>query len=77
MYEDIDICKKKKRFSNFTALISVGEVTNVLTNLSDDEFEKRFDKKKPTHDTKVILSCRSGKRSAMVQSDIQKLGYKK
>ncbi|XP_001604123.2 rhodanese domain-containing protein CG4456 isoform X2 [Nasonia vitripennis] len=55
--------------------IPMGEVTNVLTNTTSHEFEQKFSKKKPDKDTKIILSCRSGRRSASVQSEIQKLGY--
>ena len=58
-------------------VFSVGDVPNVLTNLSSDDFEKKYCKKKPSQETKIILSCRSGKRSAMVQQEIQKLGYNK
>lgn len=55
----------------------MGDVASALTTLSDSDFEKKFNCKKPTQDTKIIVSCRSGKRSAMVQSDIWKLGFKK
>ncbi|XP_033334577.1 rhodanese domain-containing protein CG4456 isoform X2 [Megalopta genalis] len=56
--------------------IPMGDVSNNLLNLSDKDFKNKFDKEKPTKDTKIILSCRSGKRSGMVQEEIQKLGYK-
>lgn len=62
------------KYSNF---IKVGDVTNVLMNLSSQEFEKKYNKKQPNADTKLILSCKSGKRSGMVQSNLQKLGYTK
>ncbi|XP_076243721.1 rhodanese domain-containing protein CG4456 [Calliopsis andreniformis] len=57
--------------------IPMGDVTNALTNLSEKDFKDKFAKDKPTRDTKIILSCRSGKRSGMVQEEIQKLGYEK
>lgn len=55
--------------------IPMGDVTNTLLNLTEKEFKSRFNRDKPSKSTKIILSCRSGKRSAMVQADIQKLGY--
>ncbi|KZC13850.1 PREDICTED: thiosulfate sulfurtransferase/rhodanese-like domain-containing protein 3 [Dufourea novaeangliae] len=57
--------------------IPMGNVSNVLSSLSPKDFRNTFDKEKPSKDTKIILSCRSGKRSAMVQEEIQKLGYQK
>ncbi|KAJ8675056.1 hypothetical protein QAD02_010842 [Eretmocerus hayati] len=55
--------------------IPMAEVSSILSNLNDQEFEKKYNRKKPAHNTKIILTCRSGRRSAMVQSEIQKLGY--
>ncbi|XP_076393691.1 rhodanese domain-containing protein CG4456 isoform X2 [Megachile rotundata] len=55
--------------------IPMGEVSNTLMNLSEQDFKERFDKKKPSKDTKIILSCRSGKRSGIVQEELQKFGY--
>lgn len=55
----------------------MGDVANTLLNLSDKDFKDKFDKTKPSKGTKIILSCRSGKRSGVVQEEIQKLGYKK
>ncbi|XP_066581446.1 rhodanese domain-containing protein CG4456-like [Prorops nasuta] len=56
--------------------IPMGDVANYFTNSSEKSFKERFNKLKPNHDTKVILSCKSGKRSGMVQQELQKLGYK-
>jgi len=55
--------------------IPMGNVSNLLNTLSDQAFEKTFEKSKPTKDTKIILSCRSGMRSGKVQEELQKLGY--
>ncbi|CAK9828226.1 Thiosulfate sulfurtransferase/rhodanese-like domain-containing protein 3 [Anthophora retusa] len=55
--------------------IPMGEVANTLLSLSEKDFKDKFNKSKPSKDTKIILSCRSGKRSGMVQEEIQKLGY--
>ncbi|KOX70303.1 Heat shock protein 67B2 [Melipona quadrifasciata] len=56
--------------------VPMGDVTNTLLNLSEKDFKEKFNKEKPSKNTKIILSCRSGKRSGMVQEEIQKLGYK-
>lgn len=58
-------------------IIIVGDVANTLLSLSEKDFKERFNKEKPSKNTKIILSCRSGKRSGMVQEEIQKLGYEK
>lgn len=55
--------------------IPMGEVANTLLRLSEKDFKEKFNREKPSKDTKIILSCRSGKRSSMVQEEIQKLGY--
>lgn len=54
----------------------MGNVVNML-NLTDDQFKKQFEKSKPNKDTQIILSCKSGMRSATVQQELQKLGYQK
>ncbi|KAK0182445.1 hypothetical protein PV327_000586 [Microctonus hyperodae] len=54
--------------------IPMGTVANML-NLMDDQFKKQFEKSKPNKDSKIILSCKSGMRSAAVQQELQKLGY--
>ncbi|KAG7206571.1 hypothetical protein KM043_000257 [Ampulex compressa] len=56
--------------------VPMAEVAKSLINLSKEDFECKYNRKKPEKDTKIILSCRSGKRSGMVQEEIQKLGYK-
>ncbi|OAD55929.1 Heat shock protein 67B2 [Eufriesea mexicana] len=57
--------------------IPMGDVANTLLSLSKEDFKERFNKEKPSKDTRIILSCRSGKRSGIVQEEIQKLGYEK
>ncbi|KAK9302440.1 hypothetical protein QLX08_005584 [Tetragonisca angustula] len=56
--------------------VPMGDVTNTLLNLPEKDFKEKFNKEKPSKNTKIILSCKSGKRSGMVQEEIQKLGYK-
>ncbi|XP_058788626.1 rhodanese domain-containing protein CG4456-like [Phymastichus coffea] len=55
--------------------IPMKEVMNEL-NLSNEEFEKTYGKKKPSLDTQIITSCRLGGRSAKVQAELQNAGYK-
>ncbi|XP_015516573.1 rhodanese domain-containing protein CG4456 [Neodiprion lecontei] len=57
--------------------IPMGEAVNAITNLPEKEFFDRYQKPKPTKDTKLIFSCRSGKRSATVQEEMLKQGYEK
>ncbi|XP_011267844.1 rhodanese domain-containing protein CG4456 [Camponotus floridanus] len=57
--------------------IPMDDVKNVFLNLSKEEFEERYGKHKPDKDTKIIFSCRSGRRSGIVQETVQKLGYTK
>ncbi|XP_025160429.1 rhodanese domain-containing protein CG4456 isoform X2 [Harpegnathos saltator] len=55
--------------------VPMDNVSNTLQNLSEEDFMERYGKSKPTKLTKIIFSCRSGKRSGMVQQEMQKLGY--
>ncbi|XP_011305586.1 heat shock protein 67B2 isoform X2 [Fopius arisanus] len=55
--------------------IPMGNVSKVLETLAENEFKKQYEKPKPQKDTKIILSCRAGMRSAKVQEELQKLGY--
>lgn len=55
--------------------IPMGDVTSTLGKLSEEDFKKKYNKTKPHEDTKIILSCRSGKRSGMVQEELKKQGY--
>lgn len=74
----ISFCHNNKILYNEQCYIYlVGDVSNILLNLPEDDFKKRYGRHKPTKDTKIIFSCRSGKRSGMVQEAVQKLGYNK
>ncbi|KAL0129343.1 hypothetical protein PUN28_004208 [Cardiocondyla obscurior] len=55
--------------------IPMNDVTNVFENLSEEDFLNKYRKPKPNKDTKMIFSCRSGRRSESVQKAVQKLGY--
>ncbi|XP_020711617.2 rhodanese domain-containing protein CG4456-like [Athalia rosae] len=57
--------------------IPMGQVEDIFKNYSEEAFLRNYQVPKPTKDTKIIFSCRSGKRSAMVQDAILKLGYPK
>ncbi|XP_032678220.1 rhodanese domain-containing protein CG4456-like isoform X1 [Odontomachus brunneus] len=55
--------------------VPMGSVSSTLQILSEEDFVERYGKPKPTKHTKIIFSCMSGKRSRMVQGEVQKLGY--
>lgn len=55
--------------------IPMNDVKNMFLNLSEENFEQLYGRRKPTKDTKIIFSCRSGRRSAQVQETMKKLGY--
>ncbi|XP_077279544.1 rhodanese domain-containing protein CG4456 isoform X2 [Temnothorax americanus] len=55
--------------------IPMGDVRNVFENFSEEEFREKYGKPKPTTDTKIIFSCRSGKRSASMRQTMQNIGY--
>lgn len=54
----------------------MNDITKAL-NLSNEDFEKKYNKKKPKLIDKIIVSCRSGRRSVVVQDTMKKLGYSK
>ncbi|KAH0945919.1 hypothetical protein HN011_002879 [Eciton burchellii] len=56
--------------------IPMNDVCYILQNLSEEDFKKRYGKHKPTKNTRIIFSCQSGRRSATMQEETQKLGYK-
>lgn len=58
---------------NFT----VGNVSTVLSNMTNKEFEKLFNRQKPAEVTEIIFYCMIGKRSGMAQQNAINLGYKK
>ncbi|XP_012276316.1 thiosulfate sulfurtransferase/rhodanese-like domain-containing protein 3 isoform X1 [Orussus abietinus] len=55
--------------------IPMGNVANLITSLSDEEFKNKFLKPKPSKQTKIILSCKMGRRSATVQEELKQMGY--
>ncbi|XP_018343295.1 PREDICTED: uncharacterized protein LOC108749227 [Trachymyrmex septentrionalis] len=56
--------------------IRSSDVVKEFKELSEEDFEEKYSKPKPTEDTKIIFSCRSGIRSERVQKQMQELGYK-
>ncbi|XP_014239272.1 putative thiosulfate sulfurtransferase, mitochondrial isoform X1 [Cimex lectularius] len=54
--------------------IPLGTVKAAM-ELPPDEFLSKYGKKKPDLDTKIIVSCRSGKRSTDAYQCLEKLGY--
>ncbi|KYM97154.1 Heat shock protein 67B2 [Cyphomyrmex costatus] len=70
-FEEIDETGKLPESIN----IRTNEVVNEF-ELSEDKFEEKYGKPKPTKNTKIIFSCRAGSRSEYVQKQMQELGYK-
>lgn len=58
-------------------LFVVGQVENILKNISKEEFGKTYNRPKPEHDFPLVFSCRSGKRSTTAAETAVKLGYSK
>ncbi|CAK1545930.1 unnamed protein product [Leptosia nina] len=56
--------------------IPLGNVTPVLSTMPDNEFNKLYNRPKPTEDTEIIFYCMIGKRSGMAQQNAINLGYK-
>jgi rhodanese-related sulfurtransferase len=54
--------------------IPLGELEEAL-NKSPDDFKKSFNRDKPSKDTKMVFSCRSGKRSLNALNKALSLGY--
>ncbi|KAF7991270.1 hypothetical protein HCN44_002832 [Aphidius gifuensis] len=54
--------------------IPMANVSSQL-QINNDDFQKKYQTSKPTKQTKIVLSCRSGMRSGKVQEELQKLGY--
>ncbi|CAG9559870.1 unnamed protein product [Danaus chrysippus] len=57
--------------------IPLGSVSTVLGPMSDKEFEKTYNRSKPSEDAEIIFYCMIGKRSGMAQQNALNLGYKK
>lgn len=57
--------------------IPLKDVSNALGQLSDSEFEKKYNATKPGPDTPVVFSCRSGGRSLKALETALDLGYTK
>ncbi|PBC28947.1 Heat shock protein [Apis cerana cerana] len=56
--------------------IPMSDVENTLINFSNKDFKNKFNKEKPSKNTKIIFCCRAGRRSGIIQKQMQKLGYK-
>ncbi|RVE44030.1 hypothetical protein evm_011328 [Chilo suppressalis] len=56
--------------------IPLGDVTKVLSSMSEKEFEKSYNRSKPAEDSPIIFYCMIGKRSGMAQQNALNLGYK-
>lgn len=58
-------------------LFLVGDLENVLTNVSGKDFKEKYNREKPDKNFNVIFSCRSGRRSRIALEKAVALGYKK
>lgn len=55
----------------------MGELANVLRLTENEDFCNKYGRLKPALNASIILTCRSGRRSAEAQSICQQLGYMK
>lgn len=53
----------------------VGQLEHVLKDLDNEAFKKKYAHAKPDQDSRIIFSCRSGRRSAEAATIAHKLGY--
>nr|XP_026492857.1 putative thiosulfate sulfurtransferase, mitochondrial [Vanessa tameamea]XP_026492858.1 putative thiosulfate sulfurtransferase, mitochondrial [Vanessa tameamea] len=56
--------------------IPLGNVSTALGTMTEKEFQKLYQIKKPSEDAEIIFYCMSGKRSGMAQQNAFNLGYK-
>lgn len=45
-------------------------------HVSNEDFQRKYGKPKPTANTEIILYCKSGNRASQVQSVLSSMGYK-
>lgn len=57
-------------------MFTVAEVESAL-QLTRDQYKNKYGRDKPECDTRIIFSCRSGKRSDMAMQIALKLGFEK
>ncbi|GLV45481.1 uncharacterized protein CBL_05584 [Carabus blaptoides fortunei] len=55
--------------------IPLGDIENALRNISGEDFAKKYGRAKPTYDSPIILSCRSGKRAGTALEIVRRLGF--
>ncbi|XP_061711322.1 uncharacterized protein LOC133520723 isoform X1 [Cydia pomonella] len=56
--------------------IPLGTVPQVLGEMSDKQFQKTFNRQKPSANTEIIFYCMIGKRSGKAQQEAISAGYK-
>ncbi|CAH0763945.1 unnamed protein product [Diatraea saccharalis] len=49
--------------------IPLGDVTKVLSTMSEEDFRKIYNRSKPSEDSPIIFYCMIGKRSGMAQQN--------
>ncbi|XP_073942740.1 rhodanese domain-containing protein CG4456-like isoform X2 [Choristoneura fumiferana] len=55
--------------------IPLGNVESVLNSMSETDFERQYQRRKPRHSNELIFYCRSGRRSTEALDKALKLGY--
>lgn len=58
-------------------VLTVGVIDDVFKNTSPDDFKAKYGRTKPGFDDPIIVSCRSGRRSALAYELLEKQGYTK
>ncbi|XP_059056764.1 rhodanese domain-containing protein CG4456-like [Achroia grisella] len=56
--------------------IPLGNVSTVLSAMSENDFAQTYNRPKPSENTQIIFYCMIGKRSGMAQQNALDLGYK-
>lgn len=57
--------------------IPSANIENAFTRTTDEKFEDLYGREKPGRDTEIVVSCRSGRRSAFVQNILSGMGFRK
>lgn len=55
----------------------MGDLITVLKDMPNEEFLSKYGREKPDKNTRVIFSCKSGKRSATACNISHQVGFKK
>ncbi|CAH1154777.1 unnamed protein product [Phaedon cochleariae] len=56
--------------------IPLGDIQSVLRDLSPEQFTQKYGRNKPSINSEIIFSCKSGKRAASALAISEQLGFK-